>query len=100
VELRHSLSLVPIAMKLDDPALDSIAADARDPLLLEALRDQIAVMRTVNPFWRERLARAAVDESKIAGFDDLARIPILTKEELRSLRPEVLLPQNAGGEIA
>jgi phenylacetate-CoA ligase len=87
-------------MKLDDPALDSIAADARDPLLLEALRDQIAVMRAVNPFWRERLARAAVDESKIAGFDDLARIPILTKEELRSLRPEVLLPQNAGGEIA
>jgi phenylacetate-coenzyme A ligase PaaK-like adenylate-forming protein len=89
-----------MAMKLDDPALDSIAADARDPLLLEALRDQIAVMRNVNPFWRERLARAAVDESKIAGFDDLAQIPVLTKDELRSLRPDVLLPQNTGGDIA
>jgi hypothetical protein len=54
-------------MKLDDPALDSIAADARDPLLLEALRDQIAVMRTVNPFWRERLARAASFEEVESG---------------------------------
>ena len=47
-----------------------------------------------------RRARAAVDEFRIAGLDELARIPILTKEELRSLRPTVLLPQKMGGDIA
>jgi hypothetical protein len=41
----------------------------------------------------QKLTVGAVDESKIVGFDNLARIPILTKEELRSLRPEVLLPR-------
>lgn len=87
-------------MKLDDPTFDSVTADSRNPPLLEALRDQIAFMCAVNPFWNERLARAAVDESRIAGLDDLARIPILTKEELRSLRPTVLLPQNIDRDIA
>jgi phenylacetate-coenzyme A ligase PaaK-like adenylate-forming protein len=62
--------------------------------------NQIAFMRGANPFWNERLTRAAVDETKIAGFGDLALIPILTKEELRSLRPSVLLPQNMDGDIA
>jgi phenylacetate-CoA ligase len=87
-------------MKLDDPTFDSVSANDRDPPLLEALRDQIAFMRGANPFWSERLAHAAVDETKIVGLDDLARIPILTKEELRSLRPAVLLPQDMGGDIA
>jgi phenylacetate-coenzyme A ligase PaaK-like adenylate-forming protein len=87
-------------MKLDNPIFDSMTANDRDHLLLEALCDQIAFMRSANPFWNERLARAAVDETKIAGFVDLARIPILTKHELRSLRPAVLLPQSSGRDIA
>lgn len=83
-------------MKLDDPNFDSMTAKDRDASLLEALRDQIAFMRGVNPFWNERLACAAVDETKIIDPEDLARIPILTKQELRALRPAVLLPQNLG----
>jgi phenylacetate-CoA ligase len=97
---RNSLIAEPTTMKLDDPIFDSMTANDRDPPLLEALRDQIAFMRGANPFWRERLANAAVDETKITGPGDLARIPILTKQELRSLRPVVLLPQNIDSDIA
>ena len=43
-------------MRLDDPAIDRMASDGRDALLLKALRLQIAFMRTKVPFWRERLA--------------------------------------------
>ena len=86
-------------MKLDDPALDQMASDARDALLLEALRRQIAFMRTEVPFWRERLATFDVDESKIETMADLARIPVLAKEELRALRPAILLPDKRPSDL-
>jgi phenylacetate-CoA ligase len=79
-------------MRLDDPAFDRMASDARDALLLEALRRQIAFMRATVPFWRERLTRFDVDESRIETIADLAHIPVLTKDELRALRPATLLP--------
>jgi phenylacetate-CoA ligase len=79
-------------MRLDDPALDSIASQTREAFLLEALRRQIAFMRAKVPYWRERLATAGVDESRIETMQDLARLPILSKEELRSIRPAALLP--------
>ena len=79
-------------MRLDDPALDSTGSETRDLLLLEALRIQIAFMRAKVPYWRERLAAAGVEESQIETKFDLARLPILSKEELRSIRPSALLP--------
>ena len=81
-----------VLMRLDDPAFDGADAKARDALLLEALRRQIAFMRAKVPFWRERLAALAVDEARIETMGDLARFRILSKEELRTLRPAVLLP--------
>ena len=80
-------------MRLDDPAFDVTASKVRDAVLLEALRRQIAFVRAKVPFWRERLATAAVDEDTIETIADLARFPILSKEELRALRPAVLLPE-------
>jgi phenylacetate-CoA ligase len=80
-------------MRLDDPALDRTASEVRDSWLLEAVRHQIAFMRAKVPFWRERLSTAVVDENKIESLADLARIPILTKEDLRTIRPAVLLPE-------
>jgi len=79
-------------MRLDDPTLDSIAPAARDAWLVETVRHQIAFMRAKVPFWHERLSNAAVDERKIERLADLARVPILTKEELRAIRPPVPLP--------
>ena len=86
-------------MRLDNPALDQMASNARDELLLEALRRQIAFMRTEVSFWRERLATFDIDESRIETMADLAHIPILTKEELRDLRPAVLLPDKRPSDL-
>jgi phenylacetate-CoA ligase len=82
-------------MRLDDPALDGAASKARDALLLEALRRQIAFMRAKVPFWRERLAKVTVDEGRIETMADLSHFPILSKEELRAIRPAVLLPNES-----
>jgi phenylacetate-CoA ligase len=85
-------------MRLDDPTLDTDTRDARDAFLLEAIRDQIAFMRKELPFWRERLSGA--DESKIECLADLARFPILTKEDLRTIRPATLLPESSLRNLA
>lgn len=82
-------------MKLDDAAIDRLAPDRRDALLVEWLRRQIAFMRTHVPFWRDRLAKAGVVEDRIQSLADLARMPILSKEDLRAARPASLLPSLA-----
>jgi len=86
-------------MRLGDPALDNIAPEERDAFLLDALRRQIAFMRTKVPFWRERLAKVPIEEVKIETLTDLAYFPILSKEELRALRPAVLLPDEPVPDI-
>jgi hypothetical protein len=53
-------------MRLDNPLLDSIARPIREEFLLEALRARITFMRASVPYWHDRLARAGVDESRIA----------------------------------
>ena len=86
-------------MQLDDPATDSLAPQDRDALLLAALRHQIAFMRDKVPFWHDRLEAAGVDEDGIETFADLARIPILSKEELRGLRPRALIPEDSALDL-
>jgi phenylacetate-coenzyme A ligase PaaK-like adenylate-forming protein len=82
-------------MRLDDPMLDSIAQETRDAWLVEAARHQIAFMRAKVPYWQQRLSAAAVDERAIESLVDLARVPILSKDELRALRPSTLLPKES-----
>ena len=82
-------------MRLDDPTLDSISPQVRDAWLVEAVRNQIAYMRAQVPYWQQRLKQAAVDESSIATLADLARVPILSKHELRALRPAALVPEES-----
>lgn len=81
-------------MKLDDPALDSCAPSIRNTWLVDAVREQIAYMRAKVPFWRDRLAKADIDEQRINGLADLAQVPVLTKQELRDLSPRELLPDD------
>jgi phenylacetate-CoA ligase len=86
-------------MRLDDPGADSSDSKARDTLLLEALRRQIAFMRAKVPFWRERLGNAGVDEEEIEALADLSRVPILSKEDLRAIRPAALLPDERPSDL-
>jgi phenylacetate-CoA ligase len=81
-------------MRLDDPDFDACAPETRAAHLVDAVRQQIAYMRASVPYWRERLSDVADDKSEIASVEDLARFPILTKEELRSIRPAALLPKD------
>jgi phenylacetate-CoA ligase len=87
------------SMRLDDPTFDSTAVEARDAWLVEAVRQQIAFMRAKVPFWRERLSKADLDEYQIECLDDLARVPIFTKEELRATPPAALLPSETRLEL-
>jgi len=82
-------------MKLNDVALDELASNRRDALLVEWLRRQLVFMRTHVPFWRDRLAKAGVTEDSIQSLADLVRIPIFSKEDLRAARPVSLLPDLA-----
>src|SRR5215467_9865359 len=86
-------------MRLDVPAFDAADGKARDALLPEALRRQIAFARAKVPFWRERLAAHGVDETRIETMDNLARLPILSKEEFRALRPAALLPHGHPSDL-
>jgi len=87
-------------MRLDDPSLDSIAPEVRATFLVEAVRRQIAFMRAKVPFWHERLSKVGFDESRIDTLCDLAHFPILTKEELRAVRPSVMIPSDHLSETA
>lgn len=87
-------------MNLTDSALDAAVPDAREAMLLLALRRQVAFVRAGVPFWRARLAGAGVNENSIESLADLRRIPILTKDELRSVRPAALLPEGRSLDVA
>jgi phenylacetate-CoA ligase len=81
-------------MRLDDPELDVCARETLASYLVDAVRRQIAYMRATVPYWRERLTGVVDDESEIESVEDLARFPMLTKEELRSIKPGALLPKD------
>jgi phenylacetate-CoA ligase len=85
-------------MRFDDSLLDTVATESRQTYLLGAIRNQIAFMRAELPFWRERLSGAG--ESKIQSLSDLARFPILTKDDLRTIRPATLLPEASRRNVA
>src|SRR5262245_53504091 len=87
-------------MRLDDSSIDTIAPETRNAFLVEAVRRQIAFMRAKMPFWHERLAKAGCDESQVDTLSDLDRVPILSKEELRALRPSVMIPSDHRSEMA
>jgi len=79
-------------MRLDDPAFDAADSESRDTQLVDAVRRQVAFMRTEVPFWSERLRAAAPSEERIDTLRDLGHFPVLSKEDLRATRPVDLLP--------
>jgi len=86
-------------MKLADPGFDEAGPATRNAWFLDAVGRQIAFAKARVPFWRQRLADAGVSEEDIQDLDDLARIPILTKETLRELPPASLLPEESLGAL-
>jgi len=52
-------------------------------LQLQRLQAQVRRLHAVSPFYRERLDAAGVNPDQIRTLDDLRRIPVVTKQELR-----------------
>jgi phenylacetate-CoA ligase len=50
----------------------------------ELLADQVARCYERSPFWRRKLAAAGVRPEHVLGAEDLRRLPLTTKEELRA----------------
>jgi phenylacetate-CoA ligase len=74
---------------LVDASLDRLAREERESFVLAALRRQLSFMQEVG-FWKQRLARHGV--ASLASLDDFARLPPLTKAEMRALSPWELVP--------
>lgn len=62
---------------------ETMAPEARRALILGKLRSQIAYCWERSPFYREKWRRANFSPDKLKTLEDLARIPLLTKDELR-----------------
>jgi phenylacetate-CoA ligase len=62
---------------------ETMSADERRALILAKLQAQIAYCWERSPFYREKWQRAGFHPDKLKALDDLARIPVLTKDELR-----------------
>ena len=65
------------------PDLETMAPAERDPVILDKLRNQVRYAYNRSDFYREFYRDAPVDPLNIRSFEELAQLPILTKEEIR-----------------
>lgn len=63
--------------------LETMPPEQRDPIILEKLRHQIAYAYKNSGFYQEFYRGVSVDPANIRSFEELAQLPILTKEEIR-----------------
>jgi phenylacetate-coenzyme A ligase PaaK-like adenylate-forming protein len=75
-----------------DSSLDGLSREEREAFVVAALRRQLSTLQEVG-FWRRRLARH--DLGSLDSLGDFARLPPLTKAEMRALSPWELLPESS-----
>ena len=81
------------AESLLDVAFDGAPPEEREQLITGALRAQVEfALQEGVPFWGERLRRAGVSADRLATTEDFARLPPLSKAELRAVPPWELVP--------
>ena len=64
--------------------LETMPSRERDPIILDKLRHQIRYAYTHSEFYRELYRDVPVDPNNILSFEELAQLPILTKEHIRA----------------
>lgn len=77
---------------LRDNRIDRLSPANRDTWVTQAVRAQVAFAIPAVPFWAERFQKAGIDTGRIQDLQDFARIPPLSKAELRALSPWELVP--------
>ena len=89
----------PRFANLRDHRIDTCGDELRGLFLARALQKQVEFATTHVEFWQKRLAAAEIDASLIRSTHDYARIPILSKEELRAASPWDLIPAHSRPQI-
>ncbi len=64
--------------------LETMPPQERNAIILDKLRCQISYAYTHSEFYRELYRDAPVDPNNIRSFEELAQLPILTKEHIRA----------------
>ena len=64
--------------------LETMPSRERDPIILDKLRHQIRYAYTHSELYRELYRDVPVDPNNILSFEELAQLPILTKEHIRA----------------
>ncbi len=73
----------PDAQEYWDPRLETMAPESRLDLIAAKLKGQTAWAYERSPFYRKRWDEAGFHPSQVKTIDDILRIPIITKEDLR-----------------
>jgi phenylacetate-CoA ligase len=84
---------------LHDQRLDKGLLDDQELFTTVALRNQIRFAWNQVPFWHRRFIEYEVDPEKINSLTDFARLPPLSKEELRRLSPWEFVPQSSRAHL-
>ena len=70
------------------PELETMAPERRDAVVLEKLRQQVRYAFTHSGFYQEFYRDAPVDPANLDSLDEFARLPILTKDDIRREQEE------------
>src|SRR6266511_1890618 len=66
-----------------DPRMERLSRDELVHMQLDRLRWQVGRCWDSSPFYRERLQAAGLEPDDIRSLDDLRRIPVVTRQQLR-----------------
>ena len=75
--------LPPAGARYWFPEIETMASASREVIIFEKLRGQTAWAYERSPFYRRTWDAAGFHPSQLNALDDLHRIPVITKEDLR-----------------
>jgi phenylacetate-CoA ligase len=67
-----------------------MSGDELHNLRLGRLKDLLLHARKHVPFYQKRFAEAGFDPEKLKGFEDLDRMPLLTKQDIQNNREQLI----------
>ena len=77
-------SFVPVESRYWERTAETMDPVEREELVLGKLKAQLAYCYAKSDFYKEKWDTAGVDPNRISSLDDLGRLPLLRKQELRS----------------
>ena len=73
----------PIGQERWSPELETMDPERRDEVILKKLRGQVRYAYRNSGFYREFYAGVSVDPGNLRSLEEFARLPILTKDDIR-----------------